>query len=212
MHPDSTQLTSRGVPLFTGPPCDLSGYVRDPPSAQSQSPFARARCSLSRRGWLLHVSGRSPAFLAHTGSCASPTLSHRLWSLPRSAGLCRSLSAPAGNRTFPTFALRIFPSVPGPLPRQLWWCTCPFLPTRLRPSRREDPVGASQHPYGTFSMDFIAGLQSFTHVQAHRVARHPDCSSRGTFRRRAAVAFTFPPLSVRDLPEQGICSPSVSGN
>ena len=40
------------------------------PSAQS--PFARSRCDLFRRGLLDHVSRRYPAFIAPTGSCVSP--------------------------------------------------------------------------------------------------------------------------------------------
>lgn len=40
------------------------------PSAQS--PFARARCYLARRGLLDPVSRCYPAFIAPTGSCASP--------------------------------------------------------------------------------------------------------------------------------------------
>ena len=40
------------------------------PSAQS--PFARARCDLARRGLTDHVSRCYPAFIAPTGSCASP--------------------------------------------------------------------------------------------------------------------------------------------
>jgi len=40
------------------------------PSAQS--PFARARCYLARRDLGDHVSGCCPAFIAPTGSCASP--------------------------------------------------------------------------------------------------------------------------------------------
>jgi hypothetical protein len=60
----------------------------------------------------------------------------------RTQGLCRLLSAPAGNSTFPTLSLRIFPHVLGPLPRLLLWCTFPFLPTRQRPSQHYDSVGA----------------------------------------------------------------------
>ncbi len=60
----------------------------------------------------------------------------------RTQGLCRLLSAPAENSTFPTLSLRIFPHVLGPLPRLLLWCSRPFLPTRQRPSQRWDPVGA----------------------------------------------------------------------
>src|SRR5215831_6561149 len=40
------------------------------PSAQS--PFARARCYLARRGLLDHVSRCYPAFIARTDSCANP--------------------------------------------------------------------------------------------------------------------------------------------
>src|SRR4029434_5314959 len=50
--------------------------------------------------------------------------------------------APAGRRTFPTLSLRICPCVLGPLPRRLVRCTCPFLPSRQRPSPRSDRVGA----------------------------------------------------------------------
>jgi len=97
---------------------------------------------------------------------------------PRTQGLCRLLSAPAGSRTFPALSLRIFPHVLGPLPRLLSWCTCPFLPTRQRPSRRLDPVGASLNPYSNFSREPFSRLQSFTNVQAREFARHPDCSYR----------------------------------
>lgn len=55
---------------------------------------------------------------------------------PRSAGLCRLLSAPAGSGTFPTLALHVFPRVLGPLSRQPLRCTYPFLPSRHRPSPR----------------------------------------------------------------------------
>jgi hypothetical protein len=90
------------------------------------------------------------------------------------------LSAPAGKRTFPALSLRIFPHVLGPLPRLLLWCSCPFLPTRHRPSRRCHPVGAfaSIHALATSSMGDFSRLQSFTNVQARELARHPDCSYR----------------------------------
>ena len=57
-------------------------------------------------------------------------------SSPRSAGLCRLLSAPAESGTFPTLSLHVFPRVLGPLPRQPLRCTYPFLPSRHRPSPR----------------------------------------------------------------------------
>ena len=109
------------------------------PSAQS--PFARARCYLARRGLLDLVSRHYPAFFAHTDSCASPKPSHRLRSSPWSAGLCRLSSVPAGNRTFPTLSLRIFPHVLGPLPRLLLWCTC--CPLYTSDAADEEGSGAS---------------------------------------------------------------------
>ncbi len=128
-----------------------------------------------------------PCVVARTGSCVSPQPSLCLRSHPWSTGLCRLLSAPAGRRTFPTLSLRLFPYVLGPLPRRLVWCSYPFLPTRQRPSPREDRVGAPQCPYSDFSTAPIARLQSFADVQARRFARHPGrsyrhktpCGSRG---------------------------------
>jgi len=54
----------------------LVRLLLEPPSAQS--PFARSRCYLSRRGVAHHISGHYPTFLATTGSCASPRPSPRL--------------------------------------------------------------------------------------------------------------------------------------
>ena len=102
----------------------------------------------------------------------------------RTQGLCRLLSAPAGNSTFPTLSPRIFPHVLGPLPRLLLWCYYAFLPTRHRPSRNLEPVGATAFatiaviPYSNFSTAQFTRLQSFTNVQARGFARHPDCSYR----------------------------------
>jgi hypothetical protein len=59
--------------------------------------------------------------------------------------------------------------------------------------------------FSNFSMGDFSRLQLFDHLPARRFARHPGCSHRSTFRYWAAVAFTSPPISVRYLPEQGIC-------
>ena len=102
----------------------------------------------------------------------------------RTQGLCRLLSAPAGNSTFPTLSLRIFPHVLGPLPRLLLWCSYPFLPTRQRPSQHYDPVGAIAFATMAYTRTAISvrstftRLQSFANVQAREFARHPDCSYR----------------------------------
>lgn len=125
--------------------------------------------------------------------------------VPLTPGLCRLLSAPAGRRTFPTLSLHICPCVLGPLPRRLLRCTCPFLPSRQRPSPRSDRVGAPQCPCSDFSMAPFSRLQSFPHVQARRFAHHPGRSYRYGFHRMAAVVSTSEPLAVRYLPTPRIC-------
>lgn len=96
---------------------------------------------------------------------------------PQTPGLCRLRSAPAGKRTLPALSLRISLCVLGPLPRWLLWCLCPFLPTGQRPSPHSEQLGAPQPPYpGNFRMEPLSRLQSFAHVQARRVARHPGCA------------------------------------
>ena len=60
--------------------CFRGGFVVRRPSnvrvllkrPRAQSPCARARCYLARRGLSDHVSRRYPACIARTGSCASP--------------------------------------------------------------------------------------------------------------------------------------------
>jgi len=142
--PQLSPVYFQGRSLVHRPWMELVRLLLEPPSAQS--PFARSRCYLSRRGSLRHVSGRYPAVFAPTGSCASPTPSHRLWSKPRSAGLCRLLSAPAGHSTFPALPPRILPQMPGPLPRRSPWCTYSFLPIGHRPSPFPNWVGTPQYP------------------------------------------------------------------
>ena len=70
-----------------------------------------------RGGVQRHLSRRYPAFFAHMGSCAGPNPSHALGS-PRNAGPCRLLRTPAGRWPFLTLSLRVFPRMPGPLPRR----------------------------------------------------------------------------------------------
>ena len=55
---------------------------------------------------------------------------------PRPPGLCRSLPAPAGPRTFPTLSLPICPDVSGPLLRLPPGCLYPLLPLKHWPSPR----------------------------------------------------------------------------
>jgi hypothetical protein len=193
--------------------CSPALHVRlllERPSAQS--PFARLRCSLSRRGLpgprqqALPRLHRSYGLMRQSSTLSLPRYD------PRTASLCRLLSAPAGRRTFPTFSLRICPGVLGPLPRWLLRCAYPFLPSRHRPSPRSDRVGAPPCPCSDCSTAPFARLQSFADVQARRCAHHPGRSDRYGFHRRAAVVFTSEPLVGRDLPTPRICLPSESGH
>ena len=104
---------------------------------------------------------------------------HRLWSQPRSAGLRRSLSAPAGHSTFPALLPRILPQMPGPLPRRSLWCAYSFLPTGLRPSPFPKWVGTPQNPvqrrqYGGCSRGCSHSLM----FRPEGFARHPGRSHR----------------------------------
>jgi len=97
---------------------------------------------------------------------------------PRSRGLCRWRSGPAGRGTFPPCARRICSGVPGPLPRRLVWCTYPCLPTRRRPAPRADRGGAGRLVRAaTSARPRMAGLQSCTPVQARRLVCHSGRSS-----------------------------------
>jgi hypothetical protein len=141
----------------------------------------------------------------------SSTLPLPRWD-PRTGGLCRLRSAPAGRRTFPTLSLRICSCVLGPLPRRLLRCMYPFLPSRHRPAPRADRVGAPPCPCSDFSMAPFSRLQSCLHVQARRCAHHPGRSSRYGIHRMAAVVCTSEPLVGRYLPTPRIGLPSASGH
>jgi hypothetical protein len=133
--PLSTAVYLQARPHYVDrvPPTLSPRLVQEPPSAQS--PFARQQVlpppwecpALPQRALPLLPRSyglmRQSKSLPPTSGCA-----------PIGSGLCRLLSVPAGRWTFPTLSLRIFPWLPGPVPRRLTWCTCPFLPTRHRPS------------------------------------------------------------------------------
>ena len=103
-----------------------------PPSAQS--PFAARRRYRCAGGVARLLVERYFHFIAPTGSCAKPLPSCRLRHRLLAPGLCRLLSAPAAQRSFPTLSLPILPRVSGPLLRLLPRCTCPFLPSGQWPS------------------------------------------------------------------------------
>jgi hypothetical protein len=122
----------------------LVRLLLEPPSAQS--PFARSKCYLSRRGVSHHVSGHYPTFLTTTGSCANPQPSRRLgFTLaPRGLDRSRARSTVSGGFPSPPFRLRggfTFPP----------WPTFPKAPVVIPVSRiSQDPVGDHDYPSGAF--------------------------------------------------------------
>ena len=113
----------------------------------------------------------------------------RAFALARSLGLRRLLRAPAANRPFPTLSLQSLSRCLDPYPTAISRCTCSFLSGRHRPHLTKDRFGSLDYPcMATSAGRHISGLQSFTHVQAPRLARPPGCSRR--FLRRAARPFT----------------------
>ena len=126
---------------------NMSGYSwsgpvpRVPVHAQGVTSYVMVSSTMS-----VGVPPRSSLIRTHAPVLHPPAASV----YPRTVGLCRLLSAPAGRRTFPTLSLRILPCVLGPLPRRLLRCPCPFLPSGQRPSPRSDRVGAPQCPYSDF--------------------------------------------------------------
>ena len=148
-----------------------------PPSAQI--PFAHRRCYLGRGDVSHHLRGRYPSFIAPTGSCARPNPSRRLWSMPRSAGLGRLPSAPAGRWPFPTLSLQSLRRCLDPYPEVSPWCTCSLLPRRQRPHPDSDGFGTPHCPgNATSTGTHISGLQSFANVQAPTLASPPGCTHR----------------------------------
>ena len=102
---------------------------------------------------------------------------------PRSRCLCRLLSAPAANRTFPTLSLRIFPQVPDPMPRQVSRSAfaCFFLRASASPRSRVGRLPAS-YPRTRLSTDRL-----------FEAADIPLCSSP----RVCSPPRSFPPLCIQ---------------
>jgi hypothetical protein len=142
------------------------------------------------RGPLLQ-GGLTP-FVALTTSCASPKASHQLslyarWSV-FAAWTTRCWSSGPSRRYLP----RTFSWMLGPLPRPSRWCSYPFLPTELRPSRNGYAVGSlAKSRTMTSVRAVISGLQSFLNVQASKFACHPGRSYRWRFRVQGSCDFYF---------------------
>ena len=127
----------------------------------TESPFARGQALPPLGTGFVPVSpGVTPAFSlirAHAPDLNPLTASV----LPLYESL-QVAAAPAGRRPFPALSPRIFPQVPGPLPRRSPWCTCSFLPTGHRPSPSPKQVGTARKFRTTASVRrLFSRLQSF---------------------------------------------------
>ena len=157
--------------------CPVSVSFDCPPF--TESPFARSRCYLLRRGIQYHVREHYPPFIALTGSCVRPNSSYRLdFTLDQwvSAGCCQSLLGDGPSRRY-----LCIPCVGAwtPTPQRPFSAFARFflkdngLTLDVRGSaRRICPCNA------TSTGLFFSRLQSFLYVQAPTLARPPGRTHR----------------------------------
>lgn len=144
-----------------------------------RAPLPASGCYPLRRGVSHHVRRHYPSFVAHIGSWARPKPSFRLRPWPRSEGLCRLLSVPAGRWPFPALSPQSLYRCLDPYHAMPLRCIYPFLPEELRPHFRIDKFGASNtRRYATSTTRSFSRLQSFLYVQAPTLARPPGCTHR----------------------------------
>ena len=140
----------------------------------------RAGVTSPQHGIRTRVARRYPGFIAHTGSCAGPKSSPSLGFtlVPEIfAGCCAPLLELGPSQRY---LRESFPRCLDPYPGGSHWCTYPFLPRGQRPSPHREWLGTQQYPYCNFGTEAFSGLQSISHVQASRFARHPGCTYRGS--------------------------------
>jgi len=194
IHPSPLRFACETRPGFNDPvnpaqrPEPVTAKTRQVPRA----PLPTKRCYLVWGDVSHHLRGRYSSIIAPTGPCARPNPSHRLRSMPWSAGLCRLPSAPAGKWPFPALSLQSLRRCLDPYPEVLPWCTCSLLPRRQRPHPNSDEFGTPDHPCNATSTGtHFSRLQSFTNVQAPTLASPPGCTHRrSTFVSWAARTFT----------------------
>ena len=180
------------------------------PSAQS--PLARARRYLARRGLKVHVSRvtlPSALLRAHAPVLHPPAASV----IPSDSGSRQVAVSPCGEEDLPDVvsahpSLRAWTPPPAALEGHMPVTaptTAAFPP--CGPGRRSTRPGqrlAARRP--------LRGCSHSLPVQARRCAHHPGRSYRDGFCRRAAVVSPSEPLTVCSLPVPRICLPSASGN
>ena len=144
----------------------------------AESPFALLGCYPSRSrlqaAWA-GVTRPSSLLRTHAPDLDAP----RAFAFARRLGLRRLMRAPAANRPFPTLSLQSLSRRLDPYPVVMSRCFSSFLPKTQRPHITRDTFGSPDNPcMATSAGGLISGLQSFTHVQAPRLARPPGCSRR----------------------------------
>jgi|GEM_PF-2759043 len=142
IHPSLIWFTCEYRPKFNGivHPGSVSRTTQGPPRAQS--PFARSRCYLHRRGVKCITSEgvTPPSSLLRTHAPDQNPPAN--FDLPYIAGLCRLLPGPAGRGSFPTLSLQSLHRCLDPYPGVPLRCFCPFLPGELQPHQRCTKFGA----------------------------------------------------------------------
>ena len=145
----------------------------------AESPFARSRCYLLRRGVLRHVREHYPSFIAHTGSCVRPNVSHRL-----QLSLFRWVFAGCSQPLLPNGPSRrnlcnLCIGAWTPTPQCFFGAFTRFFPKNIgltldlrRSAHLDYPCKA------TLTRHAFSGLQSFLYVQAPILARPPGCTYR----------------------------------
>jgi hypothetical protein len=128
--------------------------------------------------WALPHFHRSYGLMRPSSTLPPPRL------YPRTVGLCRLLSAPAGRRTFPTLFCASFSACLDPYPGGSWSASTRFFLHDIGLPRVRTGSALRNTRTATSIRHLFSRLQSFTHVQARRFARHPGCSHRSACARR----------------------------
>ena len=151
-----------------------AGLIRQVPRAPSPVSGVTLHGRMSR---ILSAGATPPSSLVWTHATNRDPPAD--FGFPYTVGLCRLLSAPAGNRSLPLLSPQSLCRCLDPYPAAPLRCSHPFLHKEHRPHLTCKRFGTRNHRrYSNFSDEQISGLQSFRYVQAPTLARPPDCSHR----------------------------------
>src|ERR1700730_2957356 len=200
-----SQLSSISCLRLMSALCPTTALKMEPPS--TQSPFACSWRYLDQEDVDRLLRGHySSSWLLQTHS-SIPFGSPLLRPKPRSRSLCRLRPAPAAGGTFPTLSRRVFPGVPGPLPRRFRGVHVPvssstsaaFPRTLSRSSSRLYP--SKRFHDGSLFRD----CSHFFMFRPSGLLASQTVPTAATYRRRAAEAFTSEQNMLRCLRMHRIC-------